>query len=87
MQWASQQERSKLGQARRKQVGRQQHHTLNIKARTASPLVLLKRSMRGRVPALVKLKYELMADSPFGYFRGAVPVNLILNGLSPRSSP
>jgi hypothetical protein len=26
------------------------------------------------VPALVKLKYELMADSPFGYFRGAVPV-------------
>jgi uncharacterized protein (DUF2252 family) len=30
--------------------------------------------MRGRVPALVKLKYELMADSPFGYFRGAVPV-------------
>jgi uncharacterized protein (DUF2252 family) len=30
--------------------------------------------MHGRVPALVKLKYELMADSPFGYFRGAVPV-------------
>ncbi len=30
--------------------------------------------MRGRVPALIKLKYELMAESPFGYFRGAVPV-------------
>jgi uncharacterized protein (DUF2252 family) len=30
--------------------------------------------MHGRVPALVKLKYELMAESPFGYFRGAVPV-------------
>ena len=30
--------------------------------------------MRGRVPALIKLKYELMAQSPFGYFRGAVPV-------------
>jgi uncharacterized protein (DUF2252 family) len=30
--------------------------------------------MRGRVPALVKHKYELMAQSPFGYFRGAVPV-------------
>ena len=30
--------------------------------------------MRGRVPALVKLKYELMCGSPFGYFRGAVPV-------------
>ena len=30
--------------------------------------------MRGRVPALIKLKYQLMAESPFGYFRGAVPV-------------
>ncbi len=30
--------------------------------------------MKGRVPALVKVKYELMAQSPFGYFRGAVPV-------------
>jgi uncharacterized protein (DUF2252 family) len=74
MQWASPQERTKLGQARRKQVGRQQHNALNIKARTHSPLQLLDRSMHGRIPALVKLKYELMADSPFGYFRGAVPV-------------
>jgi uncharacterized protein (DUF2252 family) len=30
--------------------------------------------MRGRVPALIQLKYQLMAESPFGYFRGAVPV-------------
>ncbi len=30
--------------------------------------------MRGRVPALIKLKYELMTESPFAYFRGAVPV-------------
>jgi uncharacterized protein (DUF2252 family) len=74
MHWATPQERVKLGQARRKQVGRQQHDALNIKARTASPLELLQHSTRGRVPALVKLKYELMADSPFGYFRGAVPV-------------
>ena len=27
--------------------------------------------MRGRVPALIALKYRLMAESPFGYFRGA----------------
>ena len=74
MHWTTPQERAKLGQARRKQVGRQQHDVLNIKARTASPAALLERSMRGRVPALVKLKYELMAQSPFGYFRGAVPV-------------
>jgi uncharacterized protein (DUF2252 family) len=74
MQWATPEERTKLGQARRKQVGRQQHDALNIKARTRTPLQLLDRSMHGRIPALVKLKYELMADSPFGYFRGAVPV-------------
>ena len=74
MHWATPEERTKLGQARRKQVGRQQHDTLNIRARTAMALDLIRRSMHGRVPALVKLKYELMADSPFGYFRGTVPV-------------
>ena len=63
-----------LGQARRKQVGRQEHSELKPKARQTPPLELLARSMRGRVPALIKLKYELMAESPFGYFRGAVPV-------------
>jgi uncharacterized protein (DUF2252 family) len=74
MHWAASEERSSLGQARRKQVGRQEHNELNTKARKKTPLALLERSMRGRVPALIKLKYELMAQSPFGYFRGAVPV-------------
>src|SRR5271157_5873040 len=74
MQWATPEERRNLGQARRKQVGRQQHCELNPKARQTPALALLERSMRGRVPALIKLKYELMAESPFGYFRGAVPV-------------
>jgi uncharacterized protein (DUF2252 family) len=74
MHWATAEERRNLGQARRKQVGRQEHHTLHIKARTTTALALLDRSMRGRVGALIKMKYGLMADSPFGYFRGAVPV-------------
>ncbi len=30
--------------------------------------------MRGRVPALIALKYQLMAESPFAFFRGAAPV-------------
>jgi uncharacterized protein (DUF2252 family) len=67
-------ERRALGQVRRKQVGRQQHNQLSSKARTSPPLVLLARSMHGRVPSLVKLKYELMAQSPFSYFRGAAAV-------------
>ncbi len=74
MHWATPQERRKLGQARRKQLGRQQHHELYPKARATPALELLARSMRGRVPALIQLKYKLMAESPFGYFRGAVPV-------------
>jgi uncharacterized protein (DUF2252 family) len=74
MQWTAPEQRRALGQAKRKQVGRQEHGELKLKARRTDPLTLLARSMRGRVPALVKLKYELMAQSPFGYFRGAVPV-------------
>ena len=74
MQVASVQERRKLGQMRRKQIGRQQHDQLHVKLRPASAGELLDRSMHGRVPALVKLKYELMAESPFAYFRGAAPV-------------
>jgi uncharacterized protein (DUF2252 family) len=74
MQWPTPAERRSLGQARRKQVGRQQHNAFNPKARKTPPKDLLARSMQGRVPALVKIKYQLMAASPFGYFRGAVPV-------------
>jgi uncharacterized protein (DUF2252 family) len=74
MQGTTPQERRALGQARRKQAGRQQHDELKPKARRHPAIELLARSMHGRVPALIKLKYELMAASPFGYFRGAVPV-------------
>jgi uncharacterized protein (DUF2252 family) len=74
MQWATSQERRSLGQARRKQVGRQQHNELKPKARHTPALELVARSMRGRIPTLIQLKYQLMAASPFGYFRGAVPV-------------
>ena len=63
-----------MGQARRKQVGRQEHNQLNPKARKTPAPELLARSMHGRIPALIKLKYMLMVQSPFGYFRGAVPV-------------
>jgi len=74
MQWATPEERRKLGQARRKQVGRHEHDALDAKARPSPALELLARSMQGRVPALVKLKYELMTESPLAYFRGAAPV-------------
>ncbi|MGC9224829.1 MAG: DUF2252 domain-containing protein [Terracidiphilus sp.] len=74
MHWARPEERRALGQARRKQIGRHQHDAFESKARPVPPLVLVERSMHGRVPSLIALKYELMAESPFGYFRGAAPV-------------
>jgi len=74
MNWTSPEERRKFGQTRRKQIGRQQHNQLQCKSRPASAPELLERSTRGRVPSLVKLKYELMSESPFAYFRGAAPV-------------
>jgi uncharacterized protein (DUF2252 family) len=74
MHWATPAERRSLGQARRKQVGRQEQSEFNPKTRKTSPLKLLERASRGRLPALLKLKNQLMAESPFGYFRGAVPV-------------
>jgi uncharacterized protein (DUF2252 family) len=74
MHWETAKERRNRGQARRKQLGRQQHDELKPKARTVTALELVARSMQGRVPALIQLKYQRMAESPFGYFRGAVPV-------------
>jgi len=74
MHWASPEERHALGQARRKQVGRHEHEALDVKVRPATALELVARSMRGRVPDLIALKYQMMAESPLGYFRGAAPV-------------
>jgi len=68
------QERRALGQARRKQVHRQDHARWDPKLRTHDPLALVAESMKGRVASLVTLKYERMLASPFGFFRGAVPV-------------
>jgi uncharacterized protein (DUF2252 family) len=74
MHWTTPPERRALGQARRKQVGRHEHDCLQPKARPVPALDLVERSMHGRVPALIALKYQLMAESPFGYFRGAAMV-------------
>jgi uncharacterized protein (DUF2252 family) len=67
-------ERRALGRARRKQMARQDHSLWKPEARRHKPVVLLEESMRGRLPQLIALKYERMLESPFGYFRGAVPV-------------
>jgi uncharacterized protein (DUF2252 family) len=67
-------ERMAQGQARRKLMKRVDHAVWKVKDRKKNPLDLLKASTVGRIPKLVALKNERMACSPFGYFRGAVPV-------------
>jgi uncharacterized protein (DUF2252 family) len=74
MHWVSPEERRSLGQARRKQLGRQQHDACNTKGRLVPALTLLEHAERGRLAPLVKLKHQMMAESPFVFFRGAAPV-------------
>jgi uncharacterized protein (DUF2252 family) len=67
-------QRFAFGQQQRKHMRRADHAGWKPKARSADPLRLLADSMRDRVPALVSIKYDRMVASPFGFFRGAVPV-------------
>ncbi len=46
----------------------------NPSLRQRQPEELLAESVQGRLPKLIALKNQRMAASPFGFFRGAVPV-------------
>lgn len=70
----SKHERQSRGQSRRKQVARSGHAHWDGKLVKRSALEVLHRSTGDRLPQLLALKYDRMAESPFGYFRGAVPV-------------
>jgi uncharacterized protein (DUF2252 family) len=67
-------DRQVLGLRARKQLARSAHADFRPTACKDDPLALLRDSMRGRVESLVTVKYERMIASPFGFFRGAVPV-------------
>jgi uncharacterized protein (DUF2252 family) len=69
-------QRRTLGRKQRRVVKRQDQGqwTESLRLKLADPLALLAKSMRGRVPDLIEEKYRRMTLSPFGFFRGAVPV-------------
>ena len=67
-------ERRAFGQSRRKQVRRQEQKRWRASDRQTDPIDALAASAVGRVPGLLAIKWERMAASPFGFFRGAVPV-------------
>jgi len=67
-------ERIRYGQSLRQKVSRASHAAWNPGQRKASALDLLRASERGRVADLLPIKHARMAASPFGFYRGAVPV-------------
>jgi uncharacterized protein (DUF2252 family) len=73
------------GRRVRKHCPRSIHALLDPAKREMDALALLRKSVQGRVPHLVALKYERMAASPFGYLRGAVPVMAYDLGRAPHT--
>src|ERR1700759_4926474 len=67
-------ERRAFGQSRRKQVRRQEQKRWNVTDRQTDPIDALAVSAVGRVPSLLSIRWQRMAASPFGFFRGAVPI-------------
>lgn len=67
-------QRIAYGHARRRQLPRQKHNYWRLADRKTDPMDAIAASTNGRVPALLAIKWERMAASPFGFFRGAVPV-------------
>ena len=67
-------ERRAFGQSRRKQVRRQEQKRWSSSDRQTDLIDALTVSTIGRVPALLAIKWQRMAASPFGFFRGAVAV-------------
>jgi uncharacterized protein (DUF2252 family) len=67
-------ERRALGLHARRQVARKAHADFNLAACSDSPLDLIFAVERTRVQSLIPLKHARMAASPFGFYRGAVPI-------------
>ncbi|HLI76537.1 MAG TPA: DUF2252 family protein, partial [Acidobacteriaceae bacterium] len=71
---SSKEQRRAAGQGKRKVVARSHHAKFKRGKTGRDAMEILRGASEGRVPHLLTLKYERMAESPFGYFRGAVPV-------------
>ncbi|SEF71001.1 Uncharacterized conserved protein, DUF2252 family [Bryocella elongata] len=67
-------QRFAAGVQARKQLARSEHAKLDRAVCPKPPLPLLFEAEEGRLPELLKLKHERMCESPFGFFRGAVPI-------------
>ncbi|MBV8070324.1 MAG: DUF2252 domain-containing protein [Acidobacteriaceae bacterium] len=71
---STRQERIAYGRSMRKRFSRSKLGEVNARKREFDPIALLLEATRGRVPALLPLKYKRMSASPFAFFRGAVSI-------------
>ena len=67
-------ERLKRGQQQRGKVRRSQLGDFEPAKRKTAALDTLLSATEGRLPNLLPVKYQRMSVSPFGFFRGAVPI-------------
>jgi uncharacterized protein (DUF2252 family) len=67
-------ERMEAGRALRERVPRQSHLGWKAPPRRPDPIRLLIDSSKGRIPALLPIRYGRMLKSPFAFFRGAAAV-------------
>jgi hypothetical protein len=67
----SKMERHKQGKTLREKCPRSSQATWEPRSKSLDPIKLLEESDADRVPGLIPLKYQRMAESPFQFFRGA----------------
>ncbi len=67
-------ERIEFGRGQRRKLRRSDHAHWDAKRRKHDPIEIILAVNRERIPALVPVKMARMALSPFGFFRGNVPV-------------
>jgi uncharacterized protein (DUF2252 family) len=67
-------QRSVAGKERRKEVPRGSHAGWSVPARRRDPVAILKNQERSRVPELIPVRHQRMAESPFTFLRGAAAV-------------
>ena len=66
--------RRERGRSSRRNVSRSAHGEWDAGKRSHDPLDVILASTYGRVPELIPIKMARMAVSPFGFFRGSVPL-------------
>lgn len=71
---ASREQRLAQGRSHRKQLSRAKLGELHAQKRGFDPIQMLLNATKGRVPALLPLKYSRMLVSPFAFFRGSVSI-------------